>query len=352
MGDIRDLLLNTAERLLSDHCNRELLLHAEQGVWPQRLWRALTDAGLTAALLPEAAGGVDLAMADALSLLRPAARFAAPVPLAETMMANWLAAGAGMAVPDGILTVAPVNRSDRIAAQRRGDQWYIGGRASRIPWARHADAVIVLADGAEGAVVAAVPRSSLAAVAESTNIAGEPRDDIVVDTTLPGSAAAIAAIGRDELFGLGAAMRSVQIAGALAHVLDITVTYAGERIQFGRPIGKFQAVQQNLAVLAGQAAAAGAAADMAIDAAADGIRLFAIGAAKARTGEAASIGAGIAHQVHGAIGFTQEHMLHFSTRRLWSWRDEFGNEAEWQRRVGAQVAAAGAASLWRLITAA
>jgi alkylation response protein AidB-like acyl-CoA dehydrogenase len=142
------------------------------------------------------------------------------------------------------------------------------------------------------------------------------------------------------------------MAGALAHITAISVQYAQDRVQFGRPIGKFQAVQQNLAVLAGQTAAASAAADLGAEAVANGIRMLPIAAAKSRTGEAAGQGAAIAHQVHGAIGFTYEHSLHFFTKRLWSWRDEFGNEAEWNLYVGRHMAKAGADRLWAEITAA
>jgi len=132
----------------------------------------------------------------------------------------------------------------------------------------------------------------------------------------------------------------------------MTVRYAQDRVQFGRPIGKFQAVQQNLAVMAGQAAAAAAAADLAADAFANGMALLPIAAGKARAGEAAGIAAAIAHQVHGAIGFTFEHDLHFYTRRLWSWRDEFGHETAWNRAIGHHMAQAGADALWPTITAA
>jgi alkylation response protein AidB-like acyl-CoA dehydrogenase len=147
-------------------------------------------------------------------------------------------------------------------------------------------------------------------------------------------------------------MRTQQIAGALTRLTAMTVQYAQDRVQFGRPIGKFQAVQQNLAVLAGQAAAAVAAADLAAEAVAAGGSVLPIAAAKSRAGEAAGIGAGIAHQVHGAIGFTLEHGLQFLTRRLWSWRDEFGQEAEWNRVVGRHMARAGADRLWAEIVAA
>jgi acyl-CoA dehydrogenase len=137
----------------------------------------------------------------------------------------------------------------------------------------------------------------------------------------------------------------------------MTCQYAMDRVQFGRPIGKFQAVQQNLAVMAGQTAAAVAASDLAAEGVAaheknGGVRILPIAAAKSRCGEAASISAGIAHQAHGAIGFTYEHSLHFFTKRLWSWRDEFGNETEWNLLVGRHMTAAGADRLWAEITAA
>ncbi len=105
-------------------------------------------------------------------------------------------------------------------------------------------------------------------------------------------------------------------------------------------------------MLAGQSAAAIAAADIAADALANGLPALQVGAAKARAGEAASIAAGLAHQAHGAIGFTQEYELHYATRRLWSWRDEFGNEAEWNGVVGRAALAAGPDGLWPALTAA
>ena len=139
----------------------------------------------------------------------------------------------------------------------------------------------------------------------------------------------------------------------MERALDTAVTYAGERKQFGRPIGKFQAVQQNLAVMAGQVAAAGAAADAGVEALSiddPAKQEFLIAIAKTRVGDAATLASEIAHQVHGAIGFTKEYSLQLSTRRLWSWRDEFGGEAEWAAKVGAYVCARGADALWPTLT--
>jgi acyl-CoA dehydrogenase len=122
-----------------------------------------------------------------------------------------------------------------------------------------------------------------------------------------------------------------------------------ERRQFGRPIGKFQAVQLMLAEAAGQFAAAAAATDLAAEAYRTPDFVFATAIAKARAGEAAGKIAEICHQTHGAMGFTQEHPLHFATRRLWSWRDEFGNETFWQERIGRLVCDRGGAALWPML---
>jgi acyl-CoA dehydrogenase len=142
-------------------------------------------------------------------------------------------------------------------------------------------------------------------------------------------------------------MRAQQMVGAMERCLDYAIAYAMERQQFGRPIAKFQAIQHMLADAAGQFAAASASADLAADAVAQADFEFAVAIAKARVGEAAGKVAEICHQVHGAMGFTQEHPLHFATRRLWSWRDEFGHEAFWQQRIGTLVCAGGGDALWQ-----
>ena len=158
------------------------------------------------------------------------------------------------------------------------------------------------------------------------------------------------AVSADLVRGVGALMRAAQMAGAMEAALDLATTYANDRVQFGRPIGKFQAIQQQLALLAEEAAAALVAVESAAISVAEGRQSaeFALAAAKIRAGEAAGTVAEIAHQVHGAIGFTEEHSLHYLTRRLWSWRDEFGDEAYWAGLLGRRIAAAGGAGLWPL----
>jgi acyl-CoA dehydrogenase len=246
-----------------------------------------------------------------------------------------------------VLTLAPVRLRDVLSLHRAEGGWRLTGTAARVPWARDAADIAVLADGH----VALLPGGAFSVTLDG-NLAGEPRDTIAVDVLLPAEAVAPSPISPAQLRAAGAAVRTVQLAGALTRALALSVQYAQTRVQFGRPIGKFQAIQQNLAVMAGQSAAAIAAADMAADALARDLDPVIVGAAKARAGEAASIAAGLAHQAHGAIGFTQEYELHDVTRRLWSWRDEFGNESEWNLVVGRAALNAGPDGLWPLLTAA
>jgi alkylation response protein AidB-like acyl-CoA dehydrogenase len=139
------------------------------------------------------------------------------------------------------------------------------------------------------------------------------------------------------------------MAGCLQAVLDLGLQFAAERSQFGRSISKFQAIQHSLAVVAAEVAASQRAADAGVDAM--GTERFEqeVAAAKARVGEAVGIVAEQVHQVHGAMGYTYEHRLHHFTRRLWAWRDEWGNEFYWQAKLGQHLAGLGAEQVWGYI---
>jgi len=348
MNDKTDhIILDTATRIFQDLCEPNTVNEAEQGVWPKALWNALEESGLTLTWVPEELGGAGAALADGFAVLRAAGRFAAPVPLAETLMAGWLLTRAGIAVPGGPLTIAPVHADGRITLTPDGT---LSGRARRVPFARNAGHIAVLAQRGNETVMALVAATGLP-ISQSMSLAGEPRDDVSFDGAAP-EAVRPGAVDQDLLVCLGAAVRLQEMAGALEKILEQSVQYALDRSQFGRPIAKFQAVQHNLAMLAGEVAAASAAADAAAEACArPEIAIGEIAIAKVRGGEAAGAGAAIAHQVHGAMGFTYEHSLHHATRRLWAWREEFGNEAVWAARLGRLVAERGADGLWPFITA-
>ncbi|MGB3447674.1 MAG: acyl-CoA dehydrogenase family protein [Xanthobacteraceae bacterium] len=345
--DTGALLNESAGRLFGSFDEKDIRA-VEQGQCPEALWAKVQDAGFPLALVSEAAGGFGIASAEAISLLRFAGYHAAPVPLAETMLANRLLSGAGFDVAEGPATVI-VAESGAFTLAKHGGNWRISGRAAGVPWARHAETIVLLAEDADRSFVVRLKRG-VASVAPAMSFANLPADDVAVDAEIATDDVrpAPALWTHQSLKAAFAALRVSEMAGALARVMEITVGYANERVQFGKPIGKQQAIQQQLAVLAGQAAACGGAADVA-SAAFDGLDVIAIAAAKVRAGEAASIAAPIAHQVHGAIGFTEEHRLHFFTRRLWGWRDECGSERYWSRVVGQAAMTAGADGLWPFV---
>jgi acyl-CoA dehydrogenase len=150
----------------------------------------------------------------------------------------------------------------------------------------------------------------------------------------------------DTRFQKMALARAGQMAGAISASLTLSVEYTRQRQQFGKPLASFQAIQQQLAVLAEEAAACRAAASSAARAADRGEAKFEIACAKLRANMAAGQAASIAHQVHGAIGFTKEYALQKFTRRLWTWRSEYGNDRHWASEIGALAAARGADGFW------
>ena len=352
-ADDLSLVLEQADRLFRQHVTKDRLEAADTGAWQAEIWRAVAEAGLPLTLVPEAQGGIGLTPAVAMRLVRRAACFALPVPFGETMLAAAFWAAASGEILDESASLAPVTSAGGFAIRRDGTNHVLDGCAARVPWGRDVETVLVHARDEAGAdCLARVPRAAFR-VTPSRNLANEPRDGLVADAVALGRDAVRPAPAlREGFLVTGALLRAQQMVGAMERCLDLALAYANERSQFGRPIAKFQAVQHMLADAAGHYASAAAAADAAAAAAdmaaeaRDGDAEFATAVAKARAGEAAGKVAEVCHQVHGAMGFTQEHPLHFFTRRLWSWRDEFGNEARWQERIGRLVCAAGGEALW------
>ena len=182
-----------------------------------------------------------------------------------------------------------------------------------------------------------------------TGLHGEPRPHLKFHA-LGLDPSAVAKAPNDTLaLNAGAALRAVEMASALSRAMDMCVEYTRERVKFGRPLAKFQAIQQQLAVLASLSTQARVAARRAFVALDSGSSDFVVANAKSAVGQAASQGAAIAHQSHGAMGFTAEYGLHRLTRRIWTWREDFGNELYWSTQVGKHVANAGADGLWGLL---
>jgi acyl-CoA dehydrogenase len=342
------LLLEVTRRILREVADPQTRRGKADG--SAAAWRALERNGLSQAWVAESAGGSGASIADGFEILTLAGESALDVPLAETLLAGWLLAAAGLSVPAGKL--APVGDA-RIEADGDGR---LRGRATAVPFAREVDRLAVIGRRGDGVPFVALVDRAACAIHARDNLAGEPRDTVIFDGVLPSALVTAAPELGDRLWSMGAVARACQMAGALRGILARSVAYAGERVAFDRPLAKFQVIQHALARLAGETAIALAASGSAADALATaddeaaGVFLE-VASAKIRVGEAAAAGAAIAHQVHGAIGFSTEHPLHLFTRRLWAWRDDFGSETAWAVRLGSHVAAAGADALWPMVAA-
>ncbi len=345
--DLRTLLDDSVSRLLEDRVTRAVLEQGEEGELASALWDELEAQGFVRAHVAAERGGAGGGWSEAFVVLRAAGRAALPLPVAETMLAAALLDAAGLELPSGMATVV----FEPLTTVGDGR---VGGLARRVPYGRHVDHVVALAGDARAPLVVRVDRRHAETVL-GENLAREARDDLRFADAPVAAAAPLPGASR-LLEAAGAMVRSAQMAGALEAVLVKAARYVMERKQFGKAIGSFQVIQAGLAVLAGQVAATGAAADVAArsldrartDPAFD--PTFEAAVAKVRAGVAAEAATSIAHQVHGAIGFTYEHDLHFFTRRLWSWQAEFGAQRDWAARLGRIAIAAGRDGLWPLIT--
>ena len=314
------------ERLLADACAPAIVRAIESGADQAPLWARLEASGFVDTMVPESAGGAGLRLADAFPLFVVAGRHGMPLPLAQTMLVRALLAREGLTAPSGSITIAAQTRvaSDGAIV------------CAATPCGLVADWVVVaLADGWRVLPVAYAERTPSgvhASLRADLRWHALPADAIVGSAPLESAEA-------------GAAITAALLAGAMARVLEISVAFANDRVQFGKSIGKFQAIQHQLAVMAEHVAAARMAAEIGCAGAGPSPAPLRAALAKARTSEAAALVAPMAHAVHGAIGITAELDLQLYTRRLHEGRADYGAEGHWNRVVGRALIDSGASAL-------
>ena len=284
-------LIDPFARLIEDICTPAAIREIEQGGDSAAMWNAFVESGFLDALVAEESGGAGLSLSDAAPLIALLGRHAVPLPVGDTMIARALLAAAGVEAPEGPIAIAT--------------------GAGAVPFAAFAAHIL---SGTPDAPVLTP------ANAEPT---GVPHDGDAYARGLNGAA----------LRPIAAVLRAQLISGAAGRVMEMTVAYANERVQFGKPIGKQQAVQQQLSVLAEQAVAARIAAAIGVRA---GLQPKLADAAIAKHGASLAAGqvAAIAHAVHGAIGISEEYDLQLLTRRLHGWRLADGSESYWAGVLG------------------
>lgn len=339
--ETRDMLLETADRFFTERCGRDVVNGVEKGTWPADFWKEIEEMGLPLIAVAEDKGGVGGTLADMLALLRMAGSHAVPVPIAETALANLLISAAGGEPKPGPATLVLGNL--KLSGGR------VSGKVERVPFASVSDRFVTVV----GSTLAVIAKGHAKIEAHPSH-AGEPYGTVTFDNAAAEFSAA-SPVDADRAFELAAVMRAMQMAGAADKVLATAVEYSKQRVQFGRSISTFQAIQHMLAELASFVAATIASAEAAARDADEGGLVdggsFSIAAAKSQGSDFAQRIAAIAHQSMGAMGFTHEHILHHYTRRLWVWRRDFGSETFWGEKIGASYAKAGPEALWPSLSA-
>ncbi|WP_426387828.1 acyl-CoA dehydrogenase family protein [Sphingobium sp. R-21] len=300
MTDDDDFLTDAFRRQLGGLVTPEAIRAIERGSDATELWRSLDESGFADAMLPESAGGAGLGLAQAFPLILAAGEYCVPAPFAETMVARAMLGEQGVAPPSGAaILLAPAS--------------------AVLPGAGLASHALVDRDGVPTLVAIQVSGDDLFRLRCATAIE-------------QGEVLGLLAPDADRLMLSAAAVTSALMAGAMGRVLEMSLRHAGERQQFGRSLGKFQAIQQQLAVLAEQVLSAQVAARNAF--VGTTFELARVAAAKCRANEAASHVCNIAHAIHGAIGATEEFDLQLYTRRLKLCQLAFGSESYWGARLG------------------
>jgi acyl-CoA dehydrogenase len=326
--DMSEEFHQTANRLFGDVVTADLQVTAEAGKFPQRLWDGMNALGLGLALVPEAQGGIGAGLPEAAAIARAAGEHAAPGPVVEWMLGNAMLTHVGESPAHGPLALVFLPDSSEVADLRN------------VPWL--AQAQQLLAVGANS--LALPPLQQLALREEGADASGEPLGRVELSGLMEWKT--LGRGGGEAWLRRAALLRGAQILGAMQWCLARTTAYTQERKQFGREIGKFQVVQQMMAEMASAVVASQVMLDAAI---AQPDNVAVVAAARSRLGDAADIVFSHAHQVHGAIGFSHEYALHFRTRRLMAWRDQFGTVAYWRRQLAAQFAGCDTDGVWPII---
>jgi alkylation response protein AidB-like acyl-CoA dehydrogenase len=313
------MILEALERVLEDQGSSAAVRQIEAGDTAGALWQTIEQGGFLDLLLPEDAGGAALALPDLFPILECLGRHGVALPIAQSIVAR-IFFGGQTAVPAGMLTLA-----NRLQQTADGDQVCV-----RTPYGLVAD--YVLSHDGESMVL------MLCSAAERTTV-GDPRNSTAT-LSWRNVAPVMRLTGSEQsLTAFTTAMAAALLSGAMQRIFDMALTHCNTRVQFGKSIGKFQALQQQLSVMAEHVLAGAIAAECAFrsnDLAPDPL---AGAMAKSRTSEAASLVAATAHAVHGAIGMTDEYDLGLLTRRLHDWRMSYGAEDHWNQIIGEQILA-------------
>ena len=326
MSEMKDMIVEVVERIFKENVEKETVDLLEEKSWAEEVWQLILEGEIEKVAVNEVYGGAGGDYEDLFYLYRLVGKYAVPIPFIEHTLANLILECINLQPQTNLSTVHIAANPLTLAEGK------VSGSLQHVPWARYAEKLVTLATG-EGKQALVLLDLKNAHIQKDTNLAAEPRDHVDFTDVSVLASQSISAEQLDFLKKIQTAATVSKMTGAIDRAFELSVQFSKEREQFGRPIHRFQLVQQHLAILAGEQALTAAALENIIalllnDEAGDEIAF-----ARLKLDDASRIVATSAHQVHAAIGVTHEHRLHHYTRRLWAWRDEDYHAKYWKKEL-------------------
>ncbi|MFP3918237.1 acyl-CoA dehydrogenase [Lysinibacillus telephonicus] len=343
MSEMKDMLIEVIDKIFKDCADKETVDLLEEGKWAENLWELLAENEMLNFALLEEHGGVGGDLDCIFNVYRLVGRYAVPIPFVEHTLANFTLETSGLSP---ITERATILIDEEQMLELQEDR--LSGLLHNVPWARHMQQLVTAAKQQDDYYIVQIPLEN-AAITKQINLAAEPRDSITFNNAAVIQKIVVPYELIQSLKKINTAANIAKMSGALEKANELTVQYSKERQQFGRPIHRFQLIQQHIAILAGETAITNTSVDNMISALAEGREEYEVALARLRIDDSSRIVATSAHQVHAAIGVTHEHNLHYYTRRLWSWREE-GYTSYYWKKVLAQTLLQSEMDLWEFIT--
>ena len=347
MSEMKEMVLDVVERIFKDQVSKETVDLVEDGKWAEDLWSILQENEMLTVAISETAGGAGGDLDDLFNIFRLIGKYAVPIPFVEFTVANYLLELANLPITMQKVTYA-IDQDELLIMDSQNT---ITGTLTNVPWARHVEELVTLVKCEKGVRIVKLSLGD-AKIETSINLAGEPRDTVTFNLIKAEqiSESLLTNAELQYIMKIETAAKVALMAGAIDKAVELSIQYSKEREQFGRPIHRFQLVQQHIATLVGESVLVKSSLDNMIAALTENREVNEVAFARIRVNEAARTVTTSAHQVHGAIGVTHEHSLHQYSRRLWSWREEGAEESAWSKYIVDDLLNSDQDSLWSYLT--
>ncbi|MEC1523215.1 acyl-CoA dehydrogenase family protein [Neobacillus niacini] len=348
MDEMEVILKESFEKILENFCDKDLLEESESKGVPKQLLDTLEEFGIYKIGIDEADGGSGFEKKHGMELAVIAGKYALPIPLTSILFSNWVSYQEKL-YSKYHLSCGPFDQKITINSDK---EYLVKGKIENIYGYTKGNDILVIGTNERGEDYFVLLDVSQLELQIKHNLSNEPVYSVELVNHSPKLVKPIESSVVNYYFSLQLLLNLAVATGALKKIVELTIEHANTRIQFGKQIGSFQMIKNNITIMAESVKQAEIMTRTCIESLKDEMDhqyYLELMVAKLKVCEAISTAAAIAHQIHAAMGFTQEHILHYYTRKLWSLREEYQSESYWSQEIGRFILAE-ETGLWELVT--